>query len=91
MIYVDDLKRTTPDDPTGGRWHYQRYCRLYATKGEDELHWFAEILGLKRAYFVAVPGFPQYHLTATMRHHALREGATAVSSGELCRIAGVLR
>lgn len=88
--YVDHLKRTPDTDPTGGRWRFKAYCRLWAPDLAD-LHHLAQRIGVKREYFQSVPNFPQYHLTATMRRRAITAGAIPVSDPALCRLAGVLK
>ena len=60
-IYVDELF-TAPHSP---RWPYTQACHLFTDGSEEELHVFAEKLGLKRAWFQRHPTsapFPKFVL-----------------------------
>jgi Protein of unknown function (DUF4031) len=80
MIYVDDLKRTMPDRGQEGRFKFQSYCHLFADDLEN-LHAFAELIGLKRSYFKDIASHPHYILTERMRRKARELGALYVPSG----------
>jgi len=84
MIYVDQLQRTLPRDPAGGRWRWKNYCHLF---GDDlrELHALARDIGLKREYFQDLKDFPHYDLTKTMRLRALRAGAVPTNLADWLR------
>lgn len=75
MIYVDPLRRVSDRERAACAWRRKHYCHLFAD-GLDELHSFAQKLGLKRSAFVDVPGFPHYDLTRAIRARALAQGAT---------------
>lgn len=85
-IYVDDLQ----DYPLAlvkkeARKHGTIWCHL-ATNGDvEELHAFAEQLGLDRKYFQDRPGLPHYDLTPRMRQKAMTLGAIPVSGQTLVR------
>lgn len=83
-VYVDDAG-IPADVRNGSRVHRSRWSHLTADTPE-ELHRFAEALGLKRSYFQ--PGKPlggmpspfwHYDLTAGKRQQAIRQGALQVA------------
>ncbi len=49
----------------------------------DELHSFADKIGLKREYFQDLPGFPHYDLTKTKRALAVKNGAVEISARDM--------
>lgn len=55
---------------------------MVSDTSEEELHAFADSLGLKRAWFQD-KSLPHYDITPSKRTLALRLGATAVPSREL--------
>jgi hypothetical protein len=65
MIYVDELFFW----PGKGEW-----CHLWADT-TDELHEFAEKIGLKRNWFQDKKRFPHYDLRESKRKIALKNGA----------------
>jgi Protein of unknown function (DUF4031) len=66
-IYVDEPR---------WRWRGKLWCHM-AADSLDELHTFAQRLGLRRDWFQGPPtaSFPHYDLTETKRQAALRLGA----------------
>jgi len=67
-------------------WHARgrRWCHLTADTS-DELHAFADALGLRRAWFQARPGQPwkdHYDLPDWARAEAVAQGAVAISRRE---------
>lgn len=90
-VYVDDLGMPARVGGFNARWSH------LTADTQDELHEFAERLGLKRAWFqdpcvngkpVALPGtlhaeMWHYDVTASKRALAIRLGATAVPFREL--------
>lgn len=70
MIYVDNLRPTTRTR----RWKHDESCHLYADDVE-ELHRFAQRIGLLRRWFQDKPFFPHYDLTRGMRARAVSFGA----------------
>jgi hypothetical protein len=58
---------------------------LVSTVSLDELHNFAECIGLKREWFRDCPKPPHYELTKRMALKAWGAGATVVSSKELAQ------
>ena len=59
-------------------------CHLVADT-LDELHAFAEKLGMRRAWFQDTKHMPHYDLTPKRREEALRLGAVSISTMELAR------
>lgn len=75
MIYVDSLQPTLHNS----KWHYDEGCHLLADTVE-ELHAFADRLGLKRSWFQNPQyGLPHYDLTAKKRRIAVIFGASEIS------------
>ncbi len=64
-VYVDDAQIS---------WRGRAWCHLVADS-LDELHAFAEELGLKRAWFQDRASYPHYDVTMAVRLRALRLGA----------------
>ena len=60
-------------------------CHLTTDAGLDELHAFAERIGMRREWFQDHPIAPHYDLTVRRRAHALRLGAIEVSGREQAR------
>src|SRR6266487_6591438 len=91
-VYVDDsnIQATVPN---GRARHTSQWSHLFADT-QQELHEFAEKLGLRRSYFQ--PGRPRgdgspsphwhYDLTAGKRQQAIRLGAQPVTSREAVEI-----
>src|SRR5262249_62029729 len=69
---------------TRGPVHYwRRRCgHLVSDTSLEELHEFAESLGLRREWF-QVKSIPHYDLTGVVYELALQRGATLVSSREI--------
>lgn len=79
MVYVDEIMVTVPS----ARWPFKASCHLYADT-EEELHWFAGMLGLKRSWFQTPEetGLAHYDLTASKRRLAVALGARQQSIQE---------
>lgn len=73
MILVDPLRRYP-----SGYW-----CHMVTDAGPDELHAFAERLGLRRSWFRNHRRLPHYDLRPSKRDRALALGAQEVSASEL--------
>lgn len=74
-------------------WRGRRWAHLVADEAE-ELHRFAERLGLRRAWFQHRPGRPwrdHYDIPAELRNRAVALGARPVGSRELVRILAARR
>jgi len=63
------------------RWYYVRAAHLFADT-DEELHAFAEKIGLKRIWFQDRTPFHHYDLTVSKRRQALRAGAIPVGRKE---------
>lgn len=85
VIYVDALRtyRTTPR--LVARMVGERWCHLATDGALDELHAFADAMGIPRVAFHAHPRHPHYDLTPDRRAQAVAMGAREVSSKELVR------
>jgi hypothetical protein len=64
-VYVDNVRI---------RWRGKLWCHLVADSLE-ELHSFAQLLGLKRHWFQDAASYPHYDVTVEIRQRALRVGA----------------
>lgn len=74
-VYVDPIQKYPKDfvHPRAQQ-HGESWAHLFADS-VDELHAFAEKLGLKRMYFHNHPGLPHYDITPALREKALKMGA----------------
>ena len=68
-------------DPAVWPWRGRRWAHLVSDASYEELHAFAERLGVPRRAFQG----DDYDVPAEMRQQALTIGATAVDSRELVR------
>lgn len=68
-------------DPAIWPWRGRRWAHLVSDQSYDELHVFAERLGVPRRTFQG----DHYDVPADLRERALAIGATAVDSRELVR------
>jgi Protein of unknown function (DUF4031) len=66
------------------RYRHRRCGHLVSDSSLEELHAFAESLGLKRAW-LHVKSIPHYDLTGDIYQLALDRGAILVSSREIVR------
>ena len=84
-IYIDPLI-AWPQKATSGARHFgngKQSCHM-ATDGDiEELHLFAESIGLKRQWFQSHKRMSHYDLTPTRRARAVKAGAVEVPGGEL--------
>ena len=65
-VYVDDEQIP---------WRGKLWCHLVA-ESLDELHEFADRLGLRRSWFQSNSVYPHYDVTMSVRERALALGAT---------------
>ena len=75
-IYVDTIKRYD-----SGEW-----CHMAVDGTLDELHEFAQRIGLKREWFQDHPVVKHYDLRASKRKLAIEHGAIEVSNCHLVAI-----
>jgi len=80
VIYVDTLK---PQEAYRNRW-WAHMC-VGANDDIDELHAFAQRIGLQRKWFQADARFPHYDVTPGMHRRALACGATLLGRTEFVR------
>jgi len=87
-VYVDQMMKTVPS----ARWPFKASCHLYADT-EEELHQFAERLGLERRRFQSreQTGLAHYDLVTTKRRWAIRLGAHGHSTREAARYFAMAR
>lgn len=76
-IYVDELRSYPQKAKSGGRFFGsgKQSCHMMTDGEPEELHQFAERIGLKRAWYQDHPSHPHYDLTPSKRAQALRLGA----------------
>lgn len=76
-VIVDDLARYP-----SGVW-----CHMAVEGGDDleELHKFAQSIGLKRSWFQDTPRLPHYDLRASKRRLAVAAGAVEVDPKSMTR------
>lgn len=70
MIFVDQLT-AYPGKPHGHR----RWAHMWADGDIEELHRFAEGIGLKRAWFQDKPALAHYDVTPEKHKLAIKNGA----------------
>lgn len=71
-------------------WRGKLWCHLVA-ESLDELHRFADELGLRRSWFQGKASYPHYDVTTTVRERALRLGALPGSKVQIITSAKLLR
>lgn len=76
MVYVDPLISCIPN----AKWKWGKSCHMFADS-IDELHAFAESMGLKRQWFQD-GRFPHYDLTEPKRIQAVGFGAKELDRRE---------
>lgn len=79
-VYVDQMQPCIPNE----NWPWPRSCHLAADTAE-ELHTFAEKLGLKRSWFQDHKKLPHYDLTSQKRRKAVELGAVEITAMQLVR------
>lgn len=72
-VFVDDERIS---------WKGRRWCHLVADSLE-ELHQFADRLGLKRDWFQDKASYPHYDVTVSVRSRALRLGAQPADKAQV--------
>lgn len=84
MIYVDEL-RSYGQAPKAGAERYfgngKQSCHMTCDGDLEELHRFAERIGLRRSWFQR-GSLPHYDLTPNKRSQAVRLGAVEVTTLE---------
>jgi hypothetical protein len=73
MVYVDPLMNCIPNS----NWRWKRSCHLFADTVE-ELHEFAQRIGMRRAWFQDHKKLPHYDLNESRRAAAVLNGAKEV-------------
>lgn len=80
-VYVDNARV---------KWRGRLWCHLVADSIE-ELHEFAQQLGLKRHWFQHAASYPHYDVTIEIREIALRLGAIEGSRAEIITCARMMK
>lgn len=78
MVYVDPMMSWIKTN----RWPYSEVSHLVADT-EEELHRFAQAIGLKRFWYQEHESLPHYDLTRGMRARAVAYGAQEISRAEM--------
>ncbi len=81
VIYVDQIFTATPRTAQARRYG-DCWSHMTCDGDLEELHQFAERLGLRRAYFQPHALLPHYDLTASKRALAVRLGAKETTTLE---------
>lgn len=76
-VYVDDLTPCIPNK----NWRWTESCHLIADS-LDELHEFANRIGMKRAWFQNDSRLPHYDLNKNRRAIAVRMGVVEIDRRE---------
>lgn len=81
-VYVDDPQTYPPDmiAPAARRYGVE-WSHLWSDD-VDELHAFAERIGLQQRWFQDRPRFPHYDVVPRLRDIALSHGAERMHTGE---------
>ncbi|AYG47263.1 DUF4031 domain-containing protein [Pseudomonas sp. Leaf58] len=77
-------------DAEGIRWRGREWCHLVADS-LDELHSFADRLGLKRSWFQSKTLYPHYDVTKSVRSRALAMGAKGADREQIVSCAKRMR
>lgn len=86
--YIDQLSMTVsrvPEARRVGERHGHLWCHLWTDGAPEELHVFAESIGLRRAWYQTHRLVPHYDLVPPRRDAALRAGAVEASLKEFVR------
>jgi uncharacterized protein DUF4031 len=84
-IYVDDLVAYGQIAKPGAERYFgggKRSCHMTCDGELEELHQFAECIGLKRSWFQQ-SSLPHYDLTPNKRAEAVRAGARETTTREM--------
>lgn len=80
-VYVDNARV---------KWRGRQWCHLVADTIE-ELHEFAQLLGLKREWFQHAASYPHYDVTIEVRQIALSIGALEGNRAEIITCARTMK
>lgn len=70
-------------DPSIWPFRGQMYCHMMTDGPVEELHRFADKIGLRRSWFQNKPGIPHYDLSPRKRKIAVAKGAVEVTGREM--------
>lgn len=77
-VFVDPLCERPLNVGSAEKWKWGKSCHMYSYN-LDALHAMAEKIGLKRDWFIGLPLFPHYDISAAMRRKAIAAGAIEMS------------
>ncbi len=77
-IYVDPMRPCM----TNNNWRHKKACHLFADS-DEELHSFAESIGLKRSWHQDRTSLSHYDLTEGKRKQAVGRGAQEVTMRQM--------
>ena len=78
LIYVDELK----ENGWILRGRKTLNCHMFTDRNLEELHRFANRIGMKREWFQDRKNFPHYDLTPKRRRIAVEHGAIEITTKE---------
>jgi hypothetical protein len=87
VIIVDELKPWPGKATSGGRFfgNGKESCHMTTDGDMEELHRFAEQIGMRRSWFQDHPILPHYDLTPSRRAAAVRAGAVEMRGTDMLR------
>ena len=82
-VFVDGLRAC----PKAVEWKWPDSCRLYTLPGWlEDLHVFAQSIGLRREWFQSHATMPHYDLTEVRRRRAIELGAVAATRRDVAMV-----
>ncbi len=85
-VYVDQITTYSPTIIQGqARMWGNQWSHLWTNGDIEELHIFAEAIGLKREWFQPHHIFDHYDIVPSRRDRALRAGAVFITTREFLR------
>jgi len=75
-IYIDDIVNYPINSIKGKAKKFgNSWCHMWTDADTEELHEFAQQIGMKRSWFQNKPIFPHYDLVVSKRKLAIENGA----------------
>jgi Protein of unknown function (DUF4031) len=84
MLYVDELREFIKTSKQAKK-HGKFWCHLFSDSSIDELHEFANLIGLKKEWFQSKKNFPHYDLVSSKRKLAVQFGAKEIKLKEFLK------
>jgi hypothetical protein len=85
-VYVDEIRHYPQ-----ARWTRKHWCHLITDGAMDELHAFADALGVERRRLHAHRTLPHYDLTPELRERAVALGARPIDRRQLVELLRLVR